>query len=171
MCKGIIFIYFGLNLVVFGVVMINSACYGAFVCDLQFIDTGTLILISALLIVGLVFIYIGIKKIWENVVTNRKGVEKYGIVVECFEKRERKRKSGHYILKVLIIDDEDNVRKFDKFCVWGYGVGAFLIVKYYKNHINIIDCVSSYLVPDFEKYKLKSSYNDYINNNKDNKKE
>ena len=122
---GIIFIYFGLNLIVFGVGMMNSACYGAFVCDFNLIDNTTLVFIGALLIAGLIFMYIGIKKTWRNVSTKRKGVERYGIVVECWEQLNRETKGRHYNLKVLIFDDEDKLRMFDEFCAWRYNVGFF----------------------------------------------
>lgn len=164
---GVIFIYFGLNLIVFGVGMLNSACYGAFICDLNLIDTGTLFFIFGLLIVGLVFMYIGIRKTMKNVSTNKMGVERYGIVVECWKHINRETKARYYDLKVLIIDDEGKVKMFDEFCAWGYDVGTFLLVKHYKDDINIIDRVSRDLVPDSEKYKLNFECNKYIKNNKD----
>lgn len=167
---GVIFIFFGLNLIFFGGMMMSSVCSDAFICDLQYIDTGTLIFIGVLLIAGLVFLYIGIRKTWKNVATKRKGVERYGIVVECWEQRNANRQMGgqHYILKVLIIDDDDKIRVFKEFSAWYHNVGSFLIAKHYKDDINIIDKVSGDLVPEYLRGGLEYGYREYTKSIKDN---
>lgn len=161
----IIYIFFGLGVIFVGTGWLNSLCYGSFICDLQYVDSGSLVITGVLLILGLVLIYVGIKKMLSNFATKRKGIEIYGIVVECckFNKYEIN-KGNHYCLKVLIVDDENKVRIFDERCTWNPDVGTFLKVKYYKDDINIIDFVRSSLIPELEGNRLESCYKDYIKN-------
>ena len=168
---GFMLAFFGISLILVSFGWLDSLCYGSFICDFQYIDNINLIIILFILIFGLILVYVGIRKIWKNIVTERKGKERYGIVVECckFNKYHRN-KSNHYCLKVLVIDDEDKVRIFDERCTWGPDVGTFLKVKHYKDDINIIDFVRSSLIPELEGNRLESCYNDYIKNKNADKK-
>ena len=104
---GFLFIFCGLCLIVTSSLMVSTVCQSMIVCSLQYFNGVTLLFVGVIFITGLIFLLIGIKKIWENVVSKRKGVEKYGIVVNCYKHSNRNTSSKYYyyILKILLVDD------------------------------------------------------------------
>ena len=167
MLYGLLFLFCGICLIFFGVMIIYSGCQEMVVCTIDSMNVGTLIFFGFLLLIGLIFLIIGIKKTWKNIATKRKGIEKYGIVVDCHEHVNRKSGTNtyYYTLTVIIFNNEGNVGKYKEISVWHYDVGTYLKVKHYKDDINILGRVKLDEIPDSERYRLDASYNDYIKNN------
>lgn len=117
------------------------------------------IICGILLIVGIVFIILGLIKIIKNFLTSKKGEECYGCVKEIKE-------SGKYINNYPIYKAEFNVyvestcekieieeeigTKPEK-----YPIGSYVKVKYYNKDINIIDKLDENLIPEEIKQKIK----------------
>ena len=140
-------------------------CQDMFVCSLKYFDGGSLIFIGFIMLIGLISIICGIRKTWRSIATNRKGVERIGVVVECLKKRgkgEGINDPHYYKFKVLLIDDMGNVCLCKEVSSVNYEVGSFLQVKHYKNDINILNSISADLISDIERQKLEKSYNEYL---------
>ena len=157
MLYGILFIYGG---ICFGGMSILSVIFTGGFNGFSFICG----------IIAIPFLYIGIKKTYRNIATKRKGVERYGIVVESLEHINRNSGGNnyYYTITVMFFDDDVNIVKCKEFSVWRYVAGSFLKVKHYKNDINILGKVDADEIDDSERMKLESYYNEYLKN-KDNK--
>ena len=105
--------------------------------------------IGLFLSIGIAMILVGLKKILTNLLTKIKGVETYGLVIDIA-------RSGTYVngrpelMAFILVPVNDEVNRYSEIIGfdWNrYRVGDFVLVKHYKNDVNIIRRVNGNTVP------------------------
>ena len=124
-----------------------------------------MLFIIILIISGLIVLVLGIKKVTRDYLTNKKGIEKYGLVIDSVKRTTNGNgvtNTHYYVLTILIVENSGFVNKYKEVNVSKYDIGSYVRVKHYKKDINIINSVSYDLVPEDIRYKLEEYNNKKI---------
>lgn len=114
--------------------------------------------LGVFLVIGIVMIVIGIRKIWCNSTTARYGRETHGIVIDVYPSGSRI--NGRPILNasVAIIEEDGSIGEYVEsigMSYTKYRPGYFVKVKHYNGDINILETVEPGMVPYGLKEKLE----------------
>lgn len=118
---------------------------------------GPKIFIGVFILIGVVMIVIGLKKILTNAATSMKGVESYGTIVDIYPSGTRV--NGRPVLNadVVIVEYTGVTGRYTESIGMDYNkyrIGEYVKVKHYNKDINIIEKASEYQLPYDIKEKL-----------------
>lgn len=146
---------------------------GTLVSHEEFITMlGPKVFIGIFWIIGLTFIYIGLKKVITNSLTTRYGEQCYGRVCNVYHSGTYINNRPEYKADVLVYIPSTSETKVISEIIgmngFAYPKGAYLEIKYYKNDINIIGTLNEAYIPQSIKDKLDNSetYKTEFNNTK-----
>ena len=122
------------------------------------------IFFGVFLLAGFWILFLGIKEHITNTKTNMHGKESYGLITNITPTGVRVGRHHRRELKadVLVITEGNQIKIFTKvigFSPVKYSVGTYLVVKYYKDNINIIRQVLPQEVPETMKSCLYDTNN------------
>lgn len=118
---------------------------------------AAIVMIVVFLIIGIVIMAIGIKKLVSNMLTAVKGIETYGIIMDIYPSGASVNGKNIMNADVIIIEEDGNRGRYTESIGTGgnkYNTGDYVKVKYYKNDINIIDRVQKEEIPYYTLEKL-----------------
>lgn len=105
--------------------------------------------IGLFVLIGIIFICVGLKKIITNIITNTRGTETYGLVIDVRPSGTTVNGRPQLMADILIVVDGRTERYseivgFD----WNkYRTGDFTLLKHYKKDVNLIRRVNANEVP------------------------
>lgn len=108
-----------------------------------------LAVISVFLIIGIVLIATGLKKIIKNIKTNKHGKEAYGIILDIYHSGSSVNGRPELKADVLVHDGfvSDVYTEIIGFNRYKYSINDYLIVKVYEGDINIVDKIDQTHIP------------------------
>lgn len=120
--------------------------------------------IGAFIVIGIVFLIIGLKKLMTNALTATVGTLAYGLIVDIYPSDCYVNDNPVLNADVLVVDKNDVLKlhtesiglDYDK-----YNTGDFVQVKYYKNDVNIICLSHPKEIPEHIRIKLNDKYKSY----------
>lgn len=110
---------------------------------------GPKLFIGLFILIGVIFICVGLKKIITNIITNTRGTETYGLVIGVRPSGTTVNGRPQLMADILIVVDGRTERYseivgFD----WNkYRTGDFALLKHYKKDVNLIRRVNANEVP------------------------
>lgn len=118
--------------------------------------TPAIVMIIMFLIIGIVIMVIGIKKLVSNMLTEIKGIETYGVIMDIYPSGASVNGRNIMNVDVNIVEENGNIGRYTESIGTGrkYNTGDFVKVKYYKYDINIKGKVRKEEIPYYTLEKI-----------------
>ena len=107
------------------------------------------IFLGIFLLIGIIMIIKGLKKILANMATSSKGEIKYGYISDVYYNGSRVNGRPRYNARIILIENGSPC-EFEEdigFKKYQYPSGSYVKVKHYKNDVNILNTIDEYSVP------------------------
>lgn len=111
-------------------------------------------------IIGLVMLFLGIRKIYRNIRTATHGVETYGVIIDITATNMRVNNHPIMQAEVAVVQDGKIEMHSERIGTGGYKykIGSYLLLKCYKNDINMLRQVERSQVPYAQLSLLDAEY-------------
>ena len=134
-------------------------------------DTGAMLVpilfIGLFVLIGIILIAVGLKKVLRDIATSKNGIETYGVVIDISETGTRVNGSPELKAIVMAITEYGQMERFEEIIGFDYNkysYGEYLKVKQYKDDINIIEKIDESIIPYNQLEKLEEVKQQYIGN-------
>ena len=114
-------------------------------------------------IIGLVMLFLGIRKIYRNIRTSTHGVETYGVIIDITPTNMRINNMPVMQAEVAVVQDGRIEMHAERIGTGRskYHIGDYLRLKCYKNDINILEQVEHSQVPYLQLPLLEQEYQSF----------
>lgn len=157
---------------VMGILIINSS--GTMIVngvEVSRNDTGAMmipiIFIGVFILIGIILIVVGLKKVLKDIATSKNGIETYGVVIDISETGTRVNGRPELKAVVMVIMEYGHMERFEEIIGFDYSkypYGEYLKVKQYKDDINIIDRIDGSLIPYSQLEMLENARRQHVGN-------
>lgn len=125
------------------------------------------IIIGIFIIIGIILIVTGLRKVLRDIATSKNGFETYGVVIGISETGTRVNERPELKAIVMVIMEYGEIQRFEEIIGFDYNryfYGEYLKVKQYKKDINILDSIDSSMIPYNQLEKLENVKQQYVGN-------